>query len=148
MYCQCTTMFPLMFRSLLLELLCENTYSSPFSSHLFPLTAGFSSFFLQLIQLLKQSERRFWHTSANFDNNRVQNCLLNTPLHSPPHKTPIVAVPLNWSPQTELRCWNSKNKSPHLRTSIAVRLHLGIPFPFTVWPVSIKINSAILIYNS
>lgn len=46
--------------------------------NLTPLTAGFSSFFLQLLQLLKQSERRFWHTSPNFDNHGVQNCLRNT----------------------------------------------------------------------
>lgn len=45
--------------------------------NLTPLTAGFSSFFLQLLQLLKQSERRFWHTSPNFDNHGVQNCLRN-----------------------------------------------------------------------
>lgn len=47
-------------------------------------TAGFSSFFLQMSQFLKQSERRFWHTSPNFDNHGVQNCLSIYHLHNLP----------------------------------------------------------------
>lgn len=34
-------------------------------------------------QLLKPSERSFWHTSTNFDNHGVQNCLLNIPFTLP-----------------------------------------------------------------
>lgn len=64
-------------------------------------------------QLLKPSERRFWHTSPKFDNHGVQNCLHNISFTFP-HKPSTVTVTLNWSPQTELRHRSSKNNPTHL----------------------------------
>lgn len=63
--------------------------------YLIPPTAGFSNFFLQMLQLLKLSERRFWHTSPNFDNHGVQNCLSIYHLHYLPYNLPIVTITLN-----------------------------------------------------
>lgn len=51
-------------------------------------------------------------------------------LHYPPHKTPTVTIPLNWSPQRELGYRNSKNNPKPLTLKEKHFCKVPVKYPF------------------